>query len=220
MRWALGWLLWTPGGLLSAADMHVADIRTQGGPMLAEVTFESQTQVYPAGGGAPTTSSSAEHDHVLALREGIWGSRGRLGTYGGILWGGGFAVSHYYFNSAAGRTRIENPVVDGTVAYGYAFTSWLHAEIGPILGGGFSLLSEEPSIGRIDNRSRFWEYGVRIGAFATIGNAWQAGLELPTMVGRSRPKMAYEDASGNVIVTTQDVRFHTNGAMLSLGMHF
>ncbi len=202
------------------ADVHLIDTRAQGGFALADVASESTSVTTPAAGGPTTTSSTARSDHLIALREGFTVMRGRMGTYGGIVWGGGFAVSHYYYNSELGHTRIVNPVVDGYLNYGYAFAPWLHLEIGPIVGVGYSLFTEEPPGMRIDNRSHFYEYGVRLGVYCTFAQSWQAGVELPTMVGHSRPQYATTDAAGNYVATNQKNTFRTNGAMLSLGVRF
>jgi len=213
-------LLLCLAGSASAVDMEVADMRSNGGVLPAEVSEEHQTIVTPISGGASSTTTGSRVDHMLSLREGIEGTRGRLGPLGGFLWGGGFSVSHYYFTSTPGSVRIVNPVAEVLVGYGYAPQDWLHFEVCAFGGGGYSLYSVQTALGEASSRSRYVEYGLRLGIYATFAESWQAGFEIPSLVGHGRPKYFQFDPAGNETVTSQTNIFRATGALISLGIHF
>jgi len=206
---------------LQAADLAVDDIRADGGILAARVSTESQSTVTPVGGGPASTTTNSEVDRMFSLREGIEGFYGDLGPHGGFLWGLGFSVSHYYFSSYAGDVRIVNPCADVFAGYGYAFRSWLHVEAAPFIGGGWSLYSASPDGGAYaSDRSRYFEYGLHLGLYATFAESWQAGLEIPTYLGHARMKYFTLDAAGDETVTTQRNIFRATGVQFSFGIHF
>jgi hypothetical protein len=146
--------------------------------------------------------------------------RGELGDGGGLLYGVGFAARHLVLHPSGARVRITGPVIDGLAGYGFAPIPWLHAEITPFAGIGYTYLRIDQGSERFDNRSIYLEYGLRVAAYFTFDHTWQIGLELPLVLGHARPKYAYTDASGDRVVVTQTLLTRSVGSMLVLGVRF
>jgi hypothetical protein len=216
MRVALALLL----SSAASAEMRVDDLRVDVGPLATSLETSTSVETTPAGGGAATTASDRRSDRTIELREGIQWVRGSLGAGGGLLYGVGFAARYLELHPSDTRVRITGPTVDAMGGYGIAPLTWLHAEITPFAGIGYSYVRVDHTQQSVDNRSIYLEYGLRVAAYFTFDHTWQLGLELPLIFGHARPKYAYTDASGDHVVVTQTLLTRSVGSMLVLGVRF
>lgn len=204
----------------SGHEVRVSDVRVDMGVIAAQVEMRGTIETTPAGGSTTSVSGERE-DRVLALREGLQYVRGDLTSSGGWLYGAAFAVTHAHYRPSGVSNRMNGPTVDLQAGWGLAPLGWLHLEAMPFAGVGYSFLRiDQPTGDVIHNRSYVYEAGLRLGLYATADRTWQAGLEIPLLLMRSRPKYAQTTAAGDLIVSTERRILSGAGVMLGLGLRY
>jgi hypothetical protein len=109
-----------------------------------------------------------------------------LQDYGGLIYGGEFAIDHARRTTSTDRITLYRFMVDAMVGWAYRFDQLpgMHLEGTPFLGLGFeryhSDLGGSPT-------ALGYEYGLRVADYYTFTNKWQVGVDLRWYNNNSEP---------------------------------
>ncbi len=206
---------------LAAAEMSVSDLRLSAGMLSNEYKGASSATVTDPNNNTVTTSSSSEDGRNADsnARVQLQYVEGKLGVYGGLIYGAGIAVNQATWDNGQQKAHATTPSVDVLVGYGYAFTPFWHAELTPFAGVGRSYysVSDNGSVETSKKWDRYYEYGAKVGTYVTLAPGFLVGLEIPYLVGRFAPKYDYTDNGGRQWTVSDKRRNEGFGILLTIG---
>jgi hypothetical protein len=147
---------------------------------------------------------------------------GHLGDGGGFIIGVAGAVNQARFENPGGTATATTPVIDLMLGYGFAPLPQWHFELTPFAGFGWTYFNVSNN-NQTDVKSdeHYLEYGLRAATYWTFASHWQLGVEVPYLVGRSKPSYTSTDTgSGDRIAVSDDRKNQGFGVLGSLGLRF
>ena len=205
-------------------DVTICDLRLGGGLLPNTYRGAATTSVTSSGGTVTTTSASSgsSRDADSNYRGQLQFMTGHLGRAGGFIIGADAAVNQARFKNPGSTTTFTTPVVDLLVGYAIAPIPQWHFELTPFAGFGWTYFNISNN-NQTDVRSheKYVEYGARVATYWTFLNHWQIGIEVPYLMGRSKPKYTSTDTATGDRMTVSDSRENQGfGALASVGVRF
>jgi hypothetical protein len=208
----------------TAAEATVSDLRLAGGILPntykggSSTTVTNSSGTVTSSGGSSPTPRSADSNYRLELSY----MAGHLGDAGGFLIGVAGAVNQARFDNGSSTATQTTPVLDLMLGYGFAPIPPWHVEITPFAGFGwtyFDVSNNNQTDVKVDEH--YLEYGIRAATYWTFASHWQLGLEVPYLVGRSKPEYTSTDTGTGDRVTVSDNRRNQGfGVLASVGLRF
>lgn len=147
--------------------------------------------------------------------------KGDLGQNGGWIWGVGAALTHFTWDTGSQEVRVTTPTINVLGGYGYAFTSGFHMELTPFAGFGRSYYNLTDShSSSVKEWVHYYEYGIKLGAYANVAEGLLLGLEVPFLVGRIDPEYTYVDSSNPELTISEKRRVQGFGLLAIVGYRF
>jgi hypothetical protein len=208
---------------LAAAELKFSDLRLGAGALSDNFSGSNQTTV-TSGGTVISTSSSSEdgRDSESNLRGQLQLVGGSLGAGGGAVLGLGIAVNHANWDNGSQDATVTTPCVDLLLGYGFAVSKAFHVELLPFVGIGRAYYSVTDNGGTETAKEwdKYLEYGARLGAYLTINDGFQVGIEIPYLVGSFEPHYEYTDAANNTRTVSDKRENRGFGLLVTIGGRF
>ncbi len=205
-------------------EVNVCDLRLGGGVLPKTYRGGATSTVTNSGGTVTSTTSTSPTPRSpdANYRGQLQFMTGHLGSAGGFLIGGDLAVNQARFENSTSTTTFTTPVIDLLIGYGFAPTPSWHFELTPFVGYGWTFFNVSNN-NQTDTSSHenYIEYGARAATYWTFKSGWQIGVEVPYLIGRSKPEYTSTDKStGDRLTVSDDRKNQGFGVLASLGVRF
>jgi hypothetical protein len=192
---------------LASAEMHVNDLRLGLGTQDTHFIDSSTADI--------------GRDADKNWRGQLQFVKGDLGLNGGWIFGAGLSLNHVAWNNGFQEVRVTSPTIDVLAGYGYAFTPGVHMELTPFIGFGRSYYNlTDTHSSNVKEWVHYYEYGVKLGAYADVADGLLLGLEVPFLVGRIDPEYTYVDTGNPSLTISEKRRIQGFGLLAIVGYRF
>ncbi|MBA3708081.1 MAG: hypothetical protein H0W83_04560 [Planctomycetes bacterium] len=225
------------GGLASAADLMVNDLRPNYMPFMGE-SFKMTGRLVDQAPADPAFTATDGNESVT--KDSKSHNRMGLGYYrtfrelelgkGAFMWG--VELAKDLTKSGQYNIHLDGDAImlDGFLGLAWAFTPAWHLEEGLLLGVGQSKWDFKVDKWFINGSdwkdsytSSAYEYGFRVGTYYTFSQHWQVGVDGRYLVMRSKAKFTGNATQGAVTETSTyepTIQIDGLGATISVGYRF
>jgi hypothetical protein len=195
---ALCGLVVSTGARLAADDIDVNDLRVSVGEL---PTHYKDASPQAANANGPVNFAQAQRAAENRRAE-LSYRHIAFGDGGGLILGIEVGADKLVFNDSDHSTDYSILQADALVGYALRLGAGWHVEAEAI-GGTGRLSAHGLSQRQIRSGDAYFEYGGQLGAFYTMHDGLQFGLELPYLITKVDPTYAYVQANGSVTTVTE-----------------